>query len=120
MEDNIPLNEKALGVVITSTKADGMLTYDAVRRAWKLSEDQLARANEARYILAIENSTVVDIFELHGAFRPSGDEPGRFTFSPMPVTDAAVRRNYIGRHYRSHGAAVIFFGFDNKTRPTNQ
>lgn len=114
MEEEIPDNEKAIGVVITTTKADGMLTYDAVRRAWSLSEAQLDKANEARYVLAIEHGTVVDIFEKHGDFRLSGkEEEKRYTFSPVPVTDINVRRQYLGKRYRSYGAAVIFFGFDN-------
>lgn len=111
MEHNIPLNNKALGVVITNSKADGALTYDAVRRTWKFTEEQLAKANAAQYILAIENGTVVDIFEKHGDFRLSNDEPGRYIFSPVPVTDLNVRRAYIGKHYRSYGQAVIFFGY---------
>lgn len=126
MDDNIPTNEKAMGVIITNTKADGMLTYDAVRRAWRLTDEQLAKANRARYVLAIEHGTVVDIFEKHrgpeslcdsapyGCFRPSTDEPGRYTFTPIPVTDINVRRLYIGRRYRSYGQAVIFFGFDGE------
>ena len=48
MDNTIPTNEKAVGVVITKTKTDGMLTYDAVRRSWLLSDEQLAKANEAR------------------------------------------------------------------------
>lgn len=114
MDNTIPSYEKAIGVVITKTKADGMLTYDAVRRSWLLSDNQLAKANEARFVLAIENGTVVDIFEKHGDFRPSSDgsdSKGRYTFSPVPVTDSAVRNRYIGTHYRSYGSAVIFFGF---------
>lgn len=114
MENSIPSHEKAIGVVITKTKADGMLTYDAVRRSWLLNDEQLAKANEARYVLAIENSTVVDIFEKHGYFRSSSDDAenkGRYTFAPVPVTDPSVRNRYIGTHYRSYGQAVIFFGF---------
>ena len=114
MDNTIPTNEKAVGVVITKTKTDGILTYDAVRRSWLLSDEQLAKANEARYVLAIENGTVVDIFEKHGDFRPSSDDAenkGRYTFSPVPVTDSAVRNRYIGAHYCSYGSAVIFFGF---------
>lgn len=102
-----------MGVVITKTKADGMLTYDAVRRAWALSESEVKKANEATYVLAIENSTVVDIFERHGDFREAENEPGRYVFTPIPVTDAGIRHKYIGAHYRSYGAAVIFWGYEN-------
>lgn len=111
MDTDIPLYFKAMGVVITNVKADGSLTYDAVRRAWKLSEAQLKKAEEASYILAIENGTVVDVFEKHGPFRESADEPGRYTFSPVPVCNANIRREYIGCRYRSYGQAVIFFGY---------
>ena len=116
MEEQIPLNEKAIGVVITNTKANGNLTYDAVRRAWPLSSRQLEMANESRYVLAIEHGTVVDIFERHGDFREDKSEGDtkRYAFIPVPVTDINVRKRYIGCHYRSYGASVIFFGFDNE------
>lgn len=113
MEEKIPLHEKVMGVVVTNTKADGMLTYDAVRRAWKLTEEQLKKANEARYILAIENGTIIDVFEKHGDFRPSEDEEGRYTFSPVPLADRAVRKLYIGKQWRSYGSAILFEGFQD-------
>lgn len=118
MENNIPLDVKAMGVIITDTKADGMLTYDAVRKGWLLSEEQRDKANDAIYVLAIEHGVVVDIFEKHEGLRKSekdADESAgavRYTFTPVPVTNINVRRRYIGTRYRSYGAAVIFFGFD--------
>ena len=112
MENNIPEDEKVMAVIITNTKAGGMLTYDAVRYAWKLSASQLQKANQSQYVLAIENSTVVDIFERHGEFHPNDENSDRYWFSPVPVTDVSVRRRYIGKHYRSTGAAVIFFGYE--------
>ncbi|MBD5291184.1 MAG: hypothetical protein HDS24_03815 [Bacteroides sp.] len=121
MEEQIPLNEKAIGVVITNTKANGNLTYDAVRRAWPLSSRQLEMANASRYVLAIEHGTVVDIFERHGDFREDKSEgdPKRYAFIPVPVIDINVRKRYIGCHYRSYGASVIFFGFDNEKNESN-
>ena len=114
MEDNIPTDVKVMGVVITNTKADGMLTYDAVRRAWQLTEEQLTKANEAKYVLAIESGTVVDIFEKHRGFRPSEGENDRYSFSPVPLADAAVRKRYVGKHWRSYGSPILFEGFDGE------
>lgn len=111
MEDNIPTDVKVMGVVITNTKADGMLTYDAVRRAWQLTEEQLTKANDAHYVQAFESRTVVDVFEKHGEFRPSEGEDGRYIFSPVPLADAAVRKRYIGKHWRSYGSPILFEGF---------
>ena len=119
--DQIPTNEKAIGVVVTNTKADGCLTYDAVRRAWLLTPRQFEMANEARYVLAIEHGTVVAIFEIHGKFRKDNAEgdDNRYAFTPVPVTDINVRKRYIGCRYRSYGAAVIFFGIDNEKNQQN-
>ncbi|MBD5211701.1 MAG: hypothetical protein HDS70_07725 [Bacteroidales bacterium] len=113
MEKNIPKDVPVMAVVITKTKADGMLTYDAVRRAWKLSEGQLEKANKAKYVLAIEDSTVVDIFERHGEFYKDESEEDRYSFLPVPVRGAGIRSRYIGTRYRSCGQAVIFLGFEN-------
>lgn len=113
MDEEIPINEKAIGFIITNTKADGMLTYDAVRRAWIMSESQLIKAKEAKYILAIEHGCVVDVFERHGEFRHSGEE-GRYTFSPVPVADINIRRRYIGQRIRSYGSALVFIGYETE------
>lgn len=113
MENNIPVDVPVMAVVITNTKADGMLTYDAVRRTWKLSEDQLKKANKAKYVLAIENSTVVDIFERHNEFYKDQTQEDRYSFLPVPVRGADIRSRYIGARYRSFGQAVIFLGYEN-------
>ena len=97
-----------MAVVITNSKADGTLTYDAVGYAWKLSGSQLQKANKSQYILAIVYGTMVDIFDRHGDFRPAVDNPDRYRFFPVPVIDASLRRRYIGKYYRSSGAAVMF------------
>lgn len=113
-EQTIPTDRKVVALSINGSKADGELTPDAVRKAWKMGEEGLKKANAAEFILAVENNTVVDIFEKHGDWYVENEEEGRYAFVPVPVRDRAIRHKYIGTHKEILSQNLVnFIGFDD-------
>lgn len=109
-KDPVPVTGEAMGVVVTKSLAEGKTVLQAASGDWKLRTSQdVDRANNCKYILAIKSAVVIAIFERDGLFTPLASDPARYSVKLKEATDPAVLNTYLGKYYRSYGSELIFF-----------